>query len=538
MSTVFSSPAVMVDLSAYTGPWTFFQAAHLLRRASFSPIKSEIDEAVSLGLNGSINRLFASVPLPEEPVYYDGYVHPEATDGDSWTDLYLNADDVAGDNGARRRSLEAWWFLTTSAGGFSVKEKMAFFWHNHFGISNVNDYRAVYQMITTYRNFSTGNFRDLVKVMTINPLMLVFLNGNQSTGESPNENFAREILELFTIGKGPQVSPGDYTNYTEQDVTELAKAFTGWRTRNFNTRTDGLALESYFTASRHDTTTKQLSYRFGNAEIPNADELEYSNVVDLIFQQDEVARYICRKLYRHFVYYEITQDIEDNIIVPMAQIMVDNDYEISEALQALLKSQHFYDMSIAGDMIKTPLEFTHSIFRPSHFYNQDNLRDRYEAGREAHLHARVTGMELRLPPSVAGWEAYYQEPSFYRIWLNTSTIQSRTTFQRNSTLRWHFWNGERHYIDWLTLLAEFSNPVNPNDMIEEMGLRLLPRPLETIQLTALKELLLPGLEDFVWSDEYSIFLANPGDEAGRESVSNRLNEMMYGLLQLAEFQLN
>lgn len=259
-SSVDAAVAVSL-LTPYSGPWTFQQAGHLLRRATFAPLKSEIDEAVALGLDNTLSALFAGGPLPTPPVYYDYEGHPDAGIGDSWVDIPLG-DDATADGNARRRSLEAWWMLSSADSGLNIREKMCFFWHNHFGMSGVGDAKSTYQFLTKYRELATGDFRQLIKDMTVNPYMLRFLNGETSTARNPNENFAREILELFAIGKGPQTGPGDYTNYTELDVVELAKAFTGWRTRNFNSRTPGAVIESYFTASRHDSSTKTLSHRF------------------------------------------------------------------------------------------------------------------------------------------------------------------------------------------------------------------------------------------------------------------------------------
>lgn len=536
-TTTLAAPAI-TTLTPYSGAWGFQQAAHLLRRASFAPLKSEIDEAVALGLQGSLDQLFAAFPLPPEPVFYDYTDHPDAGIGESWVDLHLNPDDANQDANARRRAYESWLTQTTANGGFTIREKMVFFWLNHFGIGNQGDYRGLYRYMTRLRENGTGDFRQLVKDMTVDPMMLRFLNGETSTASSPNENFAREILELYTIGKGPQVSPGDYTNYTEQDVTELARAFTGWRVRYNNTREPGLTVESYYQANRHDTTDKQLSHRFDDVVITNGDDNEYNNVVDIIFQKPAVANYICKKLYRQFVYYKITPDIETNVIEPMAQLLVDSDYVIAPALRALLNSEHFYEMRIAGDVIKTPLEFVHSILRPTGFYDQGDVVENYQAARLAHRHADSTGMHLNEVPSVAGWTAYYQEPSFFRLWLNTTTIQLRTGFLRNSTVRWHSWSGSRHYVDWLAMLGEFDNAFDPNFMIEEMAQRLMPQPLNQAQLDGIKELLLPGLEDFVWSGEYADFIANPMDDALRESVNDRLTNMLYGMLQLAEFQVH
>ncbi|MEM6769468.1 MAG: DUF1800 domain-containing protein [Bacteroidota bacterium] len=538
MTTSTLSATAVTTLTPYAGEWGAQQAAHLLRRATFAPTKSEIDIAVSLGLAGTIDELFAVAPLPAPPIYFDYDGNPDAGLGQTWVDLAISSVNNQQDRNARRRSYETWLLRSTATTGMKIREKMVFFWLNHFGIGFEQETRALYRMITRFRENGTGNFRQLVKDMTIDPLMLRFLNGNTSTRQNPNENFAREILELYTIGKGPQVAPGDYTTYTELDVTELAKAFTGWVIRNYNTQTPGETVYSEFVPNRHDTTTKTLSVRFGFAEIENADEVEYANVVDLIFTRDEVATYICRKLYRQFVYYTITDDIEANVIAPMAQILIDEDYNIAPALSALLTSEHFFEMKIMGDTIKSPLEFVHSILRPTGYYERETEAAGMLAARRAFFHCRDTGMDLLNPPSVAGWTAYYQEPSYYRLWLNTTTIQLRTTFIRDSTVRWHRLSGVRYYVDWLGLLESFADPFDPNLMIEEMATRLMPQPLDAAQLTGIKELLLPGLEDFVWTGEYAEFIANPNDDGLRESVNTRLTEMMFGMLQLAEFQVH
>ena len=157
--------------------------------------------------------------------------------------------------------------------------------------------------------------------------MLLYLNGNENTKEAPNENYARELLELFTIGKGEVAGPGDYTTFTEQDVQSMARVLTGW---TINLLAIGTKLESIFLAPRHDTGSKQLSSRFNDEIIENAGDQEYSNLIDVIFEQDEVSKFICRKIYRYFINHEIDDEIEANIIEPMAQIIRDDNYEVEE----------------------------------------------------------------------------------------------------------------------------------------------------------------------------------------------------------------
>ncbi|MEO0733881.1 MAG: DUF1800 domain-containing protein [Bacteroidota bacterium] len=524
------------QLDLYDGEWTYYHAAHLLRRTTFGPRKEEINEALSLGLTAAVDRLLQPIPLPSKPVFYNFATHPDVPLGESWAgQRYAGVD---GEDRARNDSLRAWYLLSITEQGFSVRDRMMYFWVNHFGMSGQGDHNVVYDAYTTYRQYATGNFRELVKIMTIHPYMLVFLNGNQNQASSPNENFAREVLELYTLGRGPEVGPGDYTNYTEQDVTELARAFTGWRTRNFKSQEPDTPAESYYQANRHDTGDKTLSHRFNGAVITNNDEREYLDVIDLIFTKDVVATYLCRKLYRTFVYYKISAETETSVIQPLAQIMIDNDYEVAPVLRALFTSRHFFEIGVRGGIIKTPLDFITSIFRTTRFFDFPELADRYNAGRQGYNHARNTGMDPAGPPSVAGWTAYYQEPSFHRLWLSTVTLQERVTFQRNATLRFFRWNDERYQPDWLGLVDEFINPFDAVSMIQEFGERLLPEGLNDAQVTDLRELLLPGLEDFVWTMEYADYRSNPNDEELLKSLRNRLHEMLYGMLQLAEFQVN
>ncbi|MCB0871736.1 MAG: DUF1800 family protein, partial [Solirubrobacterales bacterium] len=160
--------------------------------------------------------------------------------------------------------------------GISLREKMTLFWHNHFAVSNVNDPKFLYRHVELLRNFAWGNFRELMKEITVDPTMLRFLNGNQNTRTAPNENYARELMELYTLGKGDLAGPGDYTTFTEDDVIQMAKVLTGWRDRGFNTVNPDVNVESFFTLNRHDTGSKQLSHRFNNEVITNLGDQEYA----------------------------------------------------------------------------------------------------------------------------------------------------------------------------------------------------------------------------------------------------------------------
>ena len=342
-------------LDPYTGTWGYEQAAHLLRRTTYGPTYSRIKDAEQNGMENVVTQLLTVDPLPAPPLNYDNDEDPNVAIGETWIDApYLQTSNL---QNYRRRSLSGWTMGLMANEGVSITEKMVLFWHNHFVTADINDPKFIYKYITLLRENALGNFKDLVKKVTIDPAMLRYLNGNENSKIAPNENYARELMELFTLGKGELAGPGDYTTYTEDDVVAVAKVLTGWRdvgyfTLEFN------PVDSVFVPNRHDTDPKQLSNRFDDVIINNNNELEYSDLIDIIFQKEEVSKFICRKLYRWFVYYNIEDDVELNVIVPMAQILVDNNFEISPVLEALFRSEHFYDVENYGCMIKNPMDFT------------------------------------------------------------------------------------------------------------------------------------------------------------------------------------
>jgi hypothetical protein len=223
-----SAAPVVSGILPYAGPWEFEQAAHLLRRAMFGPNYQQIKDAVANGMDATVDQLLADLAMPDPPLNYNFNQDPNVPIGATWIDApysptvnFLNY---------RYQSLFGWTIEQIFTEGVSIREKMTLFWHNHFVTASgiVVDTKFVYNYITLLRENSLGNFRELVKAITINPAMLRYLNGNQNNKFAPNENYARELLELFTIGKGELAGPGDYTNYTEEDVIEIARVLTGW----------------------------------------------------------------------------------------------------------------------------------------------------------------------------------------------------------------------------------------------------------------------------------------------------------------------
>ncbi len=525
-------------LDPYTGSWEFEQAAHLLRRASFGPTYQDIKDAVSMGMDQAVSALLADQPMPDPPVNYAFSDDPYVPVGETWIDAPYdpNINLVP----YRRASLLSWTLDQIRMEGMSLREKMTLFWHNHFAteMNVVNDPKFIYRYYSLLRENALGNFRELTKKITIDPTMLRYLNGNQNTVGSPNENYARELLELFTVGKGDLIAPGDYSNYTESDIAAIARVLTGWRVAGYRTFNPNVSVASFFNPNLHDTGTKQLSYHFNNAVITNAGEQEYEILIDILFQQDQPARYIARKLYRWFVYYVIDDTVETNVIEPLAQLIVANDYEIKPALEALLKSQHFYDMAYIGPMIKNPIDFAVGLFKIFEVEIPSALQAHYVSLLPIVDFLNLLQMALFNPPSVAGWPAYYQEPSFYRIWTNSVTLPLRREATDLLSTTGYGQGDTPIRIDVLAFAATLDNPLDPNALIDEMASILFPQPITEYQHDYLKSVLLPGLPDYEWNDEYGAYLADPNNEDLANAVESKLRNLLSAMLAMPEFYLS
>jgi hypothetical protein len=528
---VGSRSPISGTLDPYTGPWEFAQAAHLLRRAMVGPNKQQIEQAVEDGLNATVELLLSERPLPDPPINYFFEDDPFTPIGETWTDKPVTQEFIP----YRRASLYAWSIGNMLEEGVSITEMMTLFWHNHFVTADIPIPKAVYQYITLLRTYATGNFRELTKDITLNPSMLVYLNGNQNTKFAPNENYARELLELFTVGKGQLAGPGDYTTFTEQDVGMIARILTGWRVRLL--LDSGDYPQAFFNLNLHDVESKQLSHRFNNVVFANEGENEYKSLIDVIFEHAEASRHICRKLYRWFVYYKVDDAIEQNVIEPMAQILRDNDFEIRPVLEALLKSEHFYDVNSIGCIIKNPIEFI--VANSKHFGipYPDNILQKYALWNGLFRFTELVQMVYFFPPSVAGWKAFYQEPAYNQLWINSVTLIIRQLYTDVLTTTGFAAFDRQFRIDALEFISTIENALNPNALIAGIARIIYPNPLSQEQIDDFKETLIPGLPDFEWTVEYGAYLADPENEEIRAVVDARVRQLLRKMCARPEYHL-
>ncbi len=520
------------SLDRYTGEWTIVQAAHLLRRTTFGPTYPQMQQAVVDGLTATIAQLFADQVMPEPPIYFNFEDDPAVPLGETWINTIEN-NEIDKLRSRRRQSMFAWTFknMCESRISINIREKMTLFWHNHFVASNPNKSRRFYQYYNLLRENALGNFKTLTEKITVDAAMLRFLDGGRNTKNAPNENYARELLELFTIGKGPIAGPGDYTNYTEQDVVELARALTGWRFLN-GPNLDGNI--SYFVQNRYDNTPKQLSPRFDAVIIQPTGENEYKRVIDIIFQKAEVARFIARKLYGWFLNATITEEVESSIIEPMAQLIIDNNYEIKPALITLLSSKHFYETTYRGCMITHPIDYFFKMVNTFQIALPTDKIELYKVFYNFYQRLKPLEMNIFYHPTVAGWKAFYQAPQFTKIWINSVSLPVRQALS-DRFVKGYRVNGFLLKLNLLDFVISLDNPTDPNDLINGIATTLFAQPITAEQLIALKAIILPGLPDYEWTVEYGDYLA--GDASLESAIQTKLAALISTMLKMPEFYL-
>lgn len=533
-TSTFTAPTV-AGLNAYTGTFDRTRAAHLLRRCTVGPTLAEIDAAVDRGLQATLDLLLAPAAPPGPPVntIYDG--DPRVPIGATWIKSRHLPDGASSEY--RWKSLRGWYHYDLIRSRMDIREMMTLFWINHFGMADVGEHRSQFKYIQLFRSYATGNFRELIEKITVHPSMLAFLNGRYNNKWAPDENYARELLELFTVQKG---KPGD-VNYTEEDIREIARVLTGWRVEGHWSREVDI-VKSYFDPEWHDTESKQLSEHFGNAVIENQGGQEYKTLIDIIFRHKETARAIVRDLYTFFVDHRIDDDVEYGAIRPLARLLVDNDFELRPVLRNLLESNRFFATKVRGTMVKSPYIFMTSMARSLGGYGYLKLdqADRYHLGNSFHWWGNNMGMDFLYLPTVSGWKAYYQSPAYYRSWITAANLQQRRKFVDGMCGSGIWANGESRPVDWFRFIASLTNPEDPNALIRDVIDLFIAAPLHPDQVKALKESLLPaGLEDFEWTIQYRQYLANKNnyEEYGRP-VYNKIRDLFRALFNMAEFHLH
>jgi uncharacterized protein (DUF1800 family) len=525
-----------LGLAAYQGPWTKQTATHLLNRTLFGAKQTEIEAFFTKGLITSVDELLnPTTPIPAPPVneYNTATViDPAVPVGTTWVNNPTGDGTI---NSLRRNSYKKWLTGIMIHQEPSIREKLSLFWANHFGTEadTISNAHYVYWHHDTLRKHALGNFKSMVKAITIDPGMLRYLNGYLNTASAPDENYARELQELYTVGKDNAIQ------FSEADVKAAARVLTGWRINSSYT--------SYFDSTRHDTGNKQFSSYYNNKVITGKSGLagatETDELIQLLFEKADTAKYICRRLYRWFVYYYIDESVEKNIIEPLAQLFKENNFEIKPVLNALLKSEHFFDPIYLGCQIKSPIDHVIGTLRKANVVFPNATTDFADA--YAHFNNMVgqltsLGQNLVDPPNVAGWPAYYQSPEFYELWINADTLPKRNKFTDLMVDTGYTRNGRRVIIDMIALAKSISSkPSDPNQLLHDFFALFISTEIDqTIKDNLKKQILLSGqTSDYYWTDAWNSYQSNQ-NTINFNVVNNRLKSLLKYIMNLPDYQLS
>lgn len=570
---------VTAGLAPYTGAWTEWEVLHLLRRTNFGWKKAWVDALLPLTPSAAVDAVLAinTTPPPPPVNWYQNFfadesalagnnsaTNPAIGYGADWTGHYFPTSATGQNtNHYRMDALRRWLFGLTLTGDGTIREKMVWFWYHFIPIDfesifqssnafvNTNCARIFYSYLKLFRDGALGNFKTLIKNVALEPAMMFYLNNQANTAAAPDENFAREVMELFTLGKDP-------LRYTEDDVKAAARALTGWRVQGLNTASITTAMNTANTAStrKHDNGEKVFSANFGpNAKIAASTNSatwagELDQLLNLIFDSEQklyVSQYICRRLYRYFVYYDIDANVEANVIVPLAQTFVASNWNIKPVLEQLFKSEHFFVDANRGCYIKQPFDLVAGTLNAFAVNTTDAANVEYQYriwSRYNDTECRDMEQQMGSIPDVSGWNAFYQTPAYHQYWINSNSVQKRFVFLQR-IFNGHGVTGvpgRTIKIDPVAFIQQLSadNAVlrDPNLLTALCVKYLLPVDISPAEKDALKKptLLSNQTNDSYWTTAWDAYVASP-TTANRNVVEPRLKGLLYTICQYAEYQL-
>lgn len=543
----------MAYLDPYTVPLTANKAAHLLRRATFGPTRQEITAFTGLNPGTAVDQLFANVSYTASP--------PPPIDltptSPNYRQPLMSYPFISAKSGEHSVHLRYWWvgLMMLQNGKPSVLEKLTAFWQNHFVVSQnvMADYRYMYRYLKFLRDNSLGNFKTMTIGITKDPAMLIFQNGHGNIKEHPNENYARELQELFTVGQQ------DYygnMNYTEEDVKAAAKVLTGWMVTNYyvNGTSD---FTSNFHKNYHDSSNKTFSAKYGGITIQGrtddaGGDAEMNELIDMLLRHPETPKHICRKLYRWYVNQNVTQDIEDNVIVPLAAFFASpqNNYNIKPVLEKLLKSQIFFSDENVGAIIKSPMEYLIGMGRYFELPCPDMMSD--TAAYVNYIRFFLWGMggmnlEILTQPLVFGYPPYYQV-GYSKNWINGSTITARrgnsdTIIFPSLVVKPGYTLGI-DFLNWIQQIQpDFANSsvtpaITPEEVLAAFSKNLFAIDLSDTQKNYLIDVVfmnnLPRME---WRYELNAYRNAPTNVNAQNAVKNRCSTLMRYMIRMAEYEV-
>lgn len=422
-------------------------AAHLLNRAGFGGTPSEIDALLAQGVRKAVRSflqadedgdLFPVPSLVEPPARFEFKKREKAALTDE--DRRLLRKELNDADRLSMLELRIWWLNRMRYTSAQLREKATLFWHGHFATSNqkVNDPYLMWQQNETLRAYALGKFPDLLKAMSRDPAMIRWLDLGLSRKDHPNENFAREVMELFSLGEG---------HYSEADIQEAARAFTGYRV---NPKTGGFT----FRVRDFDPNPKTF---FGKTGPFTGDE-----IIDAIVAQPQCARFIGRKLWVFFV----ASNPSEEIITQVADLLLSNGYDIGATLQVIFQSAEFYSPKVIHHQIKGPIQWIIQTTKILEIPLPD------EQVLESSLAA--LGQVLFAPPNVKGWDGD-------RAWISASSLLYRynlATYLLSGKARVLGGGKSKTSVIPLTQIAPPESRSSADHLLDPLAFRIFNAPIE------------------------------------------------------------
>ncbi|HLI96137.1 MAG TPA: DUF1800 domain-containing protein [Candidatus Baltobacteraceae bacterium] len=393
-------PAGRLDLTTalepYRGPWNARLAAHLLRRAGFGGTSDEVARTAAMPMNAAVDSLVnfpstANLPEPDNLYNFGQAVQqlfpggrPKAVDDMQRRQVFM---EIQKGERASIVALQQWWLnrmLTTPA---PLQEKMTLYFHGHFTTAAIQkgvDPQMAFDQNQLFRQYALGNLRNLTWQVSIDPAMLIYLDNATNLAQHPNENYARELMELFTLG---------VDHYTENDVREAARAWSGWIVNR-------LTGQARYVPRRHDDGSKTFLGQTGN--------FSGQNIVEIIYQQPACAEFWANNLLNFFVY----NSPEPQLVSAVAALIRASDFNLQPVMSTLLRSNVFYSPRAYRALVKSPVEFVVGTYKTL------GLNEIDERAQRALVQM---GQILFYPPNVAGWPGGAN-------WLTSQTVISRENF--------------------------------------------------------------------------------------------------------------
>lgn len=552
-----------MPIQPYTGTFGRPELRHLLTRTLYGCSNADLAHFEGQSLQQVVDALltFSNDTTPPLKTYWElngGMPDPTAIDpavpfGSTWVDTPVPPAPAPDPNVLRTISWAAWKTGLMVQQQRNLREKLVHFWFNTIPVQapGVVIGRYLYDYDQILRNNCMGNFRTMIREVSTSGAMLLYLNGTFNNVSQPDENYARELMELFTLGEG--------SGYTEDDVQAAARVLTGWIVQLEN---GGVPIvpQVIFVPFLHDAGNKQFSAFFNNAVIQgqfgaNAGINELNALLDMILAKEEHSLFICREIYRFFVKGEIDAATEQDVIQPLAELYrdtADQPDHLRQVFRALFTSAHFFSTEVRACRIKSPADLVIGAARQLELPmpTPAQVEARYRIWVDLYGLVQFAGQELVNPPNVAGWPAYYQQPTYDNLWMSTATFPNRNTamlgavavglatgndlFQpesRNLTFK----------VDLLQLVAQFTNPFDPNALVADAAELLFGVPVSQSVRDQLKTnyLLLGQQNDFYWSDAYELYVNDPDTpDQTAQLVPTLLLLLFVDMVQAAENHLH